>query len=69
MKRVFFLLLLAALTPVRAAERLNFVFILIDDMGLTDVACYGSKFYETPQSDRRARDGEHRQSIRTRREA
>ena len=51
------LALLAALTPVRAAERLNFVFILIDDMGLTDVACYGSKFYETPQIDRLARDG------------
>ena len=49
--------LLVALTPVRAAERLNFVFILIDDMGLTDVGCYGSKFYETPQIDRLARDG------------
>ena len=54
---VLALAFLAALTPGRAAERLNFVFILIDDMGLTDVACYGSKFYETPQIDRLARDG------------
>ena len=51
------LLLLATLTPVRAAERLNFIFILVDDMGVTDAGCYGSKFYETPQIDRLARDG------------
>ena len=56
MKRIL-LLILVALTPVRAAERLNFVFILVDDMGLTDAGCYGSKFYETPQIDRLARDG------------
>jgi len=57
MKRLLFLLLLAALTPARAAERMNVIFILIDDMGLTDAACYGSTFYETPQIDRLARDG------------
>ena len=56
MKRIL-LLILVALTPVRAAERLNFIFILVDDMGLTDAGCYGSKFYETPQIDRLARDG------------
>jgi arylsulfatase A-like enzyme len=33
-------------------RKINFVFILIDDMGWTDVACYGSKFYETPNIDR-----------------
>ena len=51
------LAIFAALMPVRAVERMNFIFILIDDMGLTDVACSGSNFYETPQIDRLARKG------------
>jgi len=29
----------------------NIVFILVDDMGWTDGACFGSKFYQTPQMD------------------
>src|SRR5262249_10642337 len=37
--------------------KLNFVVILIDDMGWTDLGCYGSTFYETPHIDRLARDG------------
>lgn len=35
----------------------NFVFILIDDLGWRDLACYGSLFYETPHIDRLAREG------------
>ncbi|UCF16378.1 MAG: sulfatase, partial [Phycisphaerales bacterium] len=35
----------------------NVVFILIDDMGWPDVACYGSKFHDTPNIDRLARQG------------
>ena len=35
----------------------NFVFILIDDWGWTDLACYGSSFYETPSMDKLAREG------------
>jgi arylsulfatase A-like enzyme len=47
-----------AATPEAAkATKLNFVFILIDDLGWTDVACYGSRFYETPNVDRLARMG------------
>ena len=30
----------------------NFVFILVDDLGWTDLGCYGSSFYETPNLDR-----------------
>jgi arylsulfatase A-like enzyme len=35
----------------------NIVFILADDLGQRDLACYGSTFYETPNLDRLARDG------------
>jgi hypothetical protein len=40
-----------------SAKKLNFVFILIDDMGWRDLACYGSTFYETPNIDRLAGRG------------
>ncbi len=40
-----------------ARQKLNFVFILIDDMGWTDAGCYGSTFYETPNIDRLAAKG------------
>ncbi len=40
-----------------AAQRPNIVFILADDLGYTDVACFGSKYYETPNIDRLAANG------------
>ncbi len=30
----------------------NFLFILVDDLGWSDLSCYGSQFYETPNLDR-----------------
>ena len=33
------------------SDRPNIVFILIDDMGWTDLGCFGSSFYETPRID------------------
>ena len=41
-------------SPVRPP---NVVLFLIDDLGYTDVGCYGSDFYETPNVDRLAREG------------
>lgn len=41
----------------RAPAKSNIVFILADDLGYTDVACYGSRYYETPNIDRLAAQG------------
>jgi len=38
-------------------EKLNVIFILVDDLGWTDLGCYGSTFYETPNIDRLAAEG------------
>jgi arylsulfatase A-like enzyme len=35
----------------------NFVFFLVDDLGWTDLGCFGSSFYETPNVDRLAATG------------
>ncbi len=47
---------LAVETAVTKA-RPNIVFIMADDLGYTDVACFGSKYYETPNIDRLAAQG------------
>jgi arylsulfatase A-like enzyme len=39
------------------ARKANVVFILADDLGYTDVGCYGSRYYETPNIDRMASQG------------
>lgn len=44
-------------STAKAADKPNIVFLLIDDMGWPDVACYGHKFHETPVIDQLARDG------------
>lgn len=38
-------------------EKPNFLVILVDDFGWTDLGCYGSSFYETPNIDRLASEG------------
>jgi arylsulfatase A-like enzyme len=45
--------------PTFAADppKLNFIFILIDDMGWRDLGCQGSTYYQTPNIDRLAASG------------
>ncbi|HEU5119302.1 MAG TPA: sulfatase [Isosphaeraceae bacterium] len=44
--------------PARAdSDRPNLVFILADDLGWTDLGCFGSGYYKTPNIDRLARQG------------
>lgn len=60
MKALVFSLALLGLLPVcesAAGRAPNIVFILADDLGYTDLACYGSKFYQTPNLDRLAAQG------------
>tara|TARA_R110000850_G_scaffold17330_9_gene53505 strand:+ start:2150 stop:3598 length:1449 start_codon:yes stop_codon:yes gene_type:complete len=52
-----FLLIVCGLA-LQAEERpLNFILILVDDMGWMDLSCQGSDFYKTPNIDRLANEG------------
>jgi arylsulfatase A-like enzyme len=66
--RIFFILValpVVTVVPLRGDEPKtdnakrppNIVFILADDLGWTDLGCYGSKYYETPNLDRLAKQG------------
>jgi len=49
--------LLRAAAAATGPARLNFLFILMDDMGWADLGCYGSIYHETPNLDRLASQG------------
>ncbi len=51
------LLLLSAASSWAAKRPPNVIFFLIDDWGWTDGRTFGSKFYESPNIDRLAREG------------
>jgi arylsulfatase A-like enzyme len=60
MMRILMALLMTGLASHAFAadpERPNIVFIMADDLGYTDLACYGSKYYETPNIDLLATEG------------
>lgn len=48
--------LLCSHTTVAAATRANIILIMVDDMGWSDIGCYGSEI-ETPNIDRLATEG------------
>ena len=59
---VFATALLAAASTASAQEPIkarppNVIFILVDDLGWTDLSCQGSTFCETPHIDRLAKEG------------
>src|SRR5687767_5131794 len=57
LKSILFCFVLSILSSAAADSKLNFVLILADDLGWTDLGCYGSEFYQTPNIDRLAADG------------
>ncbi len=52
-----FLVVVVATSGAWGAERPNVVFFLADDLGYTDLGCYGSTFYETPRIDEFCKSG------------
>lgn len=59
---VFFAMALMGCTLVHGApagsQKPNVILILADDLGWTDLACYGSDLYQSPNIDQLAADGE-----------
>ena len=51
------LFLTTSCSSYKKNEKPNIVFILVDDLGWTDLSCYGSRFYDTPNVDALAEHG------------
>ena len=47
----------SAAASLLSAEKPNFVFVLVDDLGWRDLGSYGSTYHETPHIDRLAAEG------------
>lgn len=47
----------ASLASAKPVKKPNVIMVLVDDLGWTDIGCYGSTYYETPNIDRLAREG------------
>ncbi len=50
-------LLATALVRANPVEKPNLLFVLVDDLGWTDLGCFGSAYYQTPNIDRLASQG------------
>jgi arylsulfatase A-like enzyme len=55
----FFVILFFLVASASASEQMNIVLILVDDLGWSDLACYGSDLHETPNVDQLADQGIH----------
>src|SRR5882724_7315866 len=55
--KAFFLALFLIPASLIAAQRPNFIFVLINDMGYADLSCYRQKQIQTPNIDRMAKEG------------
>jgi arylsulfatase A len=54
----FVLLLFSTIVSAQqSANQPNIIFILTDDLGWTDLGCYGNQFNETPNLDKLAESG------------
>lgn len=51
------LLLAGSVTALHAAAKPNIIFLLADDIGYSDVSCYGAKHAKTPNIDKLASQG------------
>ena len=56
MKRVI-LFLLCSLAAAFGADRPNIVLVMVDDLGLYDLSCYGYEAVDTPHADKLAEEG------------
>lgn len=54
---VLLLVLNQSRVVAQTPKKTNIILFLVDDMGWTDVGCYGSDFYETPNIDNLAKQG------------
>ncbi len=54
---VLFLGFVSCSAEKKEIKKPNILFILVDDLGYTDLSCMGSKYYETPNVDKIAREG------------
>ncbi len=54
---LFVLFAMTTFTFAGPTQSANVIVILVDDLGLTDLSCYGSQFYETPNIDQLSKDG------------
>lgn len=50
-------MVMACSAAASETDRLNFVVVLVDDLGWMDVSCQGSDYYKTPNVDRLASEG------------
>jgi len=54
---LLFLIVLQLSSCTKKAQQPNIILFFIDDMGWTDLGCYGSDLYETPHIDKLASEG------------